>query len=654
MSTSKRIQRIIGPIGDINEGQIGIEDTVDPLSLHKMFGYQDADGNVFRVVCQGEKAVVSSVSSSGDVIGQNIFKANFAATGDPTVSNDFTQGYVEGSVWFNNASGAYFVCVDSSGGAAQWDQLNLSGALVSGVGNGSVRNPSSVTTTADADFSISQGQNIPIDSISVGAAGFGKDNYIASSPGALVSGHNNSCGWRETAVDGSWVFTRVGDNVTLEGPNWPFPVYDTSSPYWIQRNLAGIRIIISDATSIANWGYFVITQFEDGVLTFKNSAGVSENSIVGTKVKFAGNYYSSIGGYGNFVTGSDYCLVQGYNCHVLNAPFSRTFGSGSHNQWAGSTVTSNGAMALSSGATSGFGIQGQTISNVRYSGEAEDRESTYDLAMFFDGSVSGITIDNYTNLFRLRNSFTYYVQARVTAQSGDQYDDACINREYTFAIRPTASSFEIVDLNEDTRSLTAASDADSWLLVPSITQQVLAGNNGNTTFDYLLWTADTRNILNWNFETAPIVGNGWTVGANTVAGEITQSSTVPPGATEPTTFSCAISPVSGSNYRSIWQNVFTDGVEYTVELWSFLSASSFSTLYVECSGSTEFTTTTRTVWENPSWTFTATSNPRMEIFFNGDPGEYALVDLIKVTDSFGVVQTFWDIDLQLVEVGQDA
>ena len=47
-------------------------------------------------------------------------KTNYTATTNPTAANDNTQRYAVGSKWINTSTGAYFVCVDASTGAAIW------------------------------------------------------------------------------------------------------------------------------------------------------------------------------------------------------------------------------------------------------------------------------------------------------------------------------------------------------------------------------------------------------------------------------------------------------------------------------------------------------------------------------------------------------
>lgn len=70
-------------------------------------------------------------------------KTNFAATTAPGVNNDASQGYSLNSVWYNTLTGAIYICVDKTVGAAVW--VNTSGtpfALTNG--NGTTANGTAV------------------------------------------------------------------------------------------------------------------------------------------------------------------------------------------------------------------------------------------------------------------------------------------------------------------------------------------------------------------------------------------------------------------------------------------------------------------------------------------------------------------------------
>ena len=75
-------------------------------------------------------------SSAGDIPANLAFTNNFAATVDPTTSNDISQGYTAGSVWINTTDGRSFTCYSSATGAAVWQQTaNAEGLIVQGTPN---------------------------------------------------------------------------------------------------------------------------------------------------------------------------------------------------------------------------------------------------------------------------------------------------------------------------------------------------------------------------------------------------------------------------------------------------------------------------------------------------------------------------------------
>lgn len=63
--------------------------------------------------------------SSMDIQAQ-YHKCNLIATTDPTVDDDITEGYDEGSVWINKSTNNIFQCVDNTDGAAVWIKLTPS------------------------------------------------------------------------------------------------------------------------------------------------------------------------------------------------------------------------------------------------------------------------------------------------------------------------------------------------------------------------------------------------------------------------------------------------------------------------------------------------------------------------------------------------
>jgi hypothetical protein len=56
---------------------------------------------------------------------------NFTAAADPAVTDDVTDGYHAGSIWFNTTDNKLFVCQDPTDGAAVWRQLADAGKNLS-------------------------------------------------------------------------------------------------------------------------------------------------------------------------------------------------------------------------------------------------------------------------------------------------------------------------------------------------------------------------------------------------------------------------------------------------------------------------------------------------------------------------------------------
>lgn len=64
-------------------------------------------------------------------------QSNLTATTNPTVSSDNTQGYSIGSTWCNTTTNALFVCVNTSTGAAIWNQVPSLPVTIAQGGTGS-------------------------------------------------------------------------------------------------------------------------------------------------------------------------------------------------------------------------------------------------------------------------------------------------------------------------------------------------------------------------------------------------------------------------------------------------------------------------------------------------------------------------------------
>jgi len=53
-----------------------------------------------------------------------ILKTNLAATTDPTVNDDITQGYQIGSTWINTTANKVYIATDVTTGAAIWRSVS--------------------------------------------------------------------------------------------------------------------------------------------------------------------------------------------------------------------------------------------------------------------------------------------------------------------------------------------------------------------------------------------------------------------------------------------------------------------------------------------------------------------------------------------------
>ncbi|MBU0577629.1 hypothetical protein KKF73_03615 [Patescibacteria group bacterium] len=69
--------------------------------------------------------VTSVISDSGT--GTRIGVSHHRSTGNPTVNDDIGDGYEVGTVWINTSTGNSYILVDSTTGAANWQQINGAG-----------------------------------------------------------------------------------------------------------------------------------------------------------------------------------------------------------------------------------------------------------------------------------------------------------------------------------------------------------------------------------------------------------------------------------------------------------------------------------------------------------------------------------------------
>jgi hypothetical protein len=59
-----------------------------------------------------------------DKLSKGFRLGKYDATANPAVTNDITEGYGQGSAWYNTSTGKWWFCDDASLGAASWKVIN--------------------------------------------------------------------------------------------------------------------------------------------------------------------------------------------------------------------------------------------------------------------------------------------------------------------------------------------------------------------------------------------------------------------------------------------------------------------------------------------------------------------------------------------------
>jgi hypothetical protein len=160
-------------------------------------------------------------------------KDNHAATINPVVGDDNTQGYAVGSKWTNTSTGDKFELVDASTGAAVWDLIldttahaATSHAGVSGVGNLYNGGGGPAGTTNHSTLSHS------------GITGVGKPRGIthANNWGDISASHvistNGMVSFSPTVQQSPWRFINVDSS---------FQLAKNSVPGWYIYDITGVN-----------------------------------------------------------------------------------------------------------------------------------------------------------------------------------------------------------------------------------------------------------------------------------------------------------------------------------------------------------------------------------------------------------------------------
>lgn len=126
-----------GKIKVTTDGSISGDGTVDnPLSVAGLQGaLQDAVDDINTQVATAGASATAAAAARDTVLSYvdgGVVKGNFAATQAPAKTDDTTQGYVQGSPWYDGTTGIMWRCVDPATGAARWAQSEAHPGLVSG------------------------------------------------------------------------------------------------------------------------------------------------------------------------------------------------------------------------------------------------------------------------------------------------------------------------------------------------------------------------------------------------------------------------------------------------------------------------------------------------------------------------------------------
>ncbi|UAT28878.1 tail protein [Dinoroseobacter phage vB_DshP-R7L] len=110
---------------------------------------------------------------TGDTLpGAGGVQNNFAATTDPAVGNDNTEGYTVGSVWVNTTADTAWVCLDASTGAAVWTESTAAGGGGASIFTALTDTPAAYTGQAGKMLIVNPGETaLEFDDVPAGGGG---------------------------------------------------------------------------------------------------------------------------------------------------------------------------------------------------------------------------------------------------------------------------------------------------------------------------------------------------------------------------------------------------------------------------------------------------------------------------------------------------
>ncbi|HBO9768540.1 TPA: DUF2793 domain-containing protein [Pseudomonas aeruginosa] len=184
-----------------NGWEVRVLDQLDGNGQYKIFGFKG--GAWAEQLSTGGLTI-----AEGDARYEKLLKHNLTATTDPTSTDDTSQGYSILSKWLNTTTKELYFCVDTTAGAAKWEQATLTiddlgTAAMSNVGS-SANNLPTVSTVQ----SLISGQPVFVPS---DASGPGVKGLVPAPPATEVK--------RFLANDGTWALITQEDIDPASGEN---------------------------------------------------------------------------------------------------------------------------------------------------------------------------------------------------------------------------------------------------------------------------------------------------------------------------------------------------------------------------------------------------------------------------------------------------
>lgn len=158
--------------------------------------------------------------------------SNFTATVNPTTSNDSTQGYVVGSMWYNQTSSTLFLCANNAASAAVWTTINVAPT------SGTVTNFSANTLSPLFTTSVASSSTTPVLS-------FALSNAAAHAIFCNTSGSTGAPSYNALSIT-------AGNNMTGGGFLTASPTIGISAPVTVPNGGTGLTAVTAHYLIIGN------------------------------------------------------------------------------------------------------------------------------------------------------------------------------------------------------------------------------------------------------------------------------------------------------------------------------------------------------------------------------------------------------------------